>query len=207
MLSVPDSVAGPNCENDWAREGRRIVPLLRRAVPITSYTASADASGKELHAHNAALKTPIDTKTPKPPPAKKGENGPPSLKDILMDKDGVAKVKQPPVACPAKGGKWGLPPLPDDGGEIFRQVLLSFVCKCVLLLSGDVVILPSGMAVRFKEEPLLPADVKEEDKSEESSEAAKSTPKKNRRKRKGQQEVRIYFLNFVQKFIVLNGLC
>ena len=42
------SVSGPNTENEWAREGRRIIPLLRRATPITAFTAGADAVKQEV---------------------------------------------------------------------------------------------------------------------------------------------------------------
>ena len=42
------SVSGPNTENEWAREGRRIIPLLRRATPITAFTARADLVKQEV---------------------------------------------------------------------------------------------------------------------------------------------------------------
>ncbi len=54
-------------------------------------------------------------------------------------------------------------------------------------------ILPSGMAVRFKEESLvreqfIKAEPNSQSASEESSsEVARATPKRRRRKRKGQQ--------------------
>ena len=48
FLPLMCSVSGPNTENEWAREGRRIIPLLRRATPITAFTARADAVKQEV---------------------------------------------------------------------------------------------------------------------------------------------------------------
>ena len=47
LISIVFSVCGPNTESEWAREGRRIIPLLRRADPVTAFTARADAAKQQ----------------------------------------------------------------------------------------------------------------------------------------------------------------
>ncbi len=191
------SVAGTNCENDWAREGRRIIPLMRRAVPVTAFCPAADAAGAAAARHNAELPTPLRTRTQPPPPPiarKKGgaSAGPPNLRDILTEKDGVARVNQPPVSVPARGGKWGLPMAPDDFGTSFFLGRVPFLLISPLN-AGDVIILPSGMAIRFKEEApdRSKDDIDPRSASDESANESRANPKKSRRKRKTQGQVRV----------------
>ena len=53
-----------NNETEWAKEGRRIIPLLKRATPITAFTALAD-DGSEIMSNtlNKSLPSPLATKT------------------------------------------------------------------------------------------------------------------------------------------------
>ena len=59
------SVSGPNSEHEWAREGRRIIPLLRRAAPITAFSPIANKTKTDLENYNRMLKSPLETRTPK----------------------------------------------------------------------------------------------------------------------------------------------
>ena len=58
---------GSNAENEWAREGRRIIPLLRRATPLTAFTPAADAIKREVETENEQrfVKNPAKTKSQK----------------------------------------------------------------------------------------------------------------------------------------------
>jgi len=56
-------VCGPNSENEWAREGRRIIPLLKRASVITSLTEVANKAKLDVQSNNKILLSPLRTKT------------------------------------------------------------------------------------------------------------------------------------------------
>ena len=58
-------MSGPNSEHEWAREGRRIIPLLRRAAPITAFSPIANKTKTDLENYNRMLKSPLETRTPK----------------------------------------------------------------------------------------------------------------------------------------------
>ena len=49
-------------EVDWAKEGRRIIPLLKRATPITAFTAVADDGAEGVANVNKTLPSPLNTK-------------------------------------------------------------------------------------------------------------------------------------------------
>ncbi len=146
------SFAGAGTENEWAREGRRIIPLVRRAVPLTAFSGVADVAKREVEAFNQTLPPPAKTKTPMLPA--KGRRGwdkaPPPLSDIIVD----GEVRPPTISMPARSKQHEL---------------------------NDVVVLPSGMAVRFKEEqpPVSPGA----DGGETENEG-----KRKRRKRKSSAE-------------------
>ena len=58
------SVCGnTNNENDWAKEGRRIIPLLKRATPITAFTSVADNGAENAANLNKTLPSPLNTKS------------------------------------------------------------------------------------------------------------------------------------------------
>ncbi|TRY67763.1 hypothetical protein TCAL_16926 [Tigriopus californicus] len=146
--TVTKRLTGSLCETEWAREGRRIIPLLRRALPLTAFTSAADSAQVEAENHNQSLKPPLKTKTAKRKTAT-GNRGlmappPPLLKDIIQN----GEVNPPSFATPIR-------PKGKDH-------------------EGDVIMLPSGMAVRFKEEPLVA-----------HPDPNNATPSKVRRKRKG----------------------
>ena len=52
-----------NNEIEWAKEGRRIIPLLKRATPITAYTPIADEGADNLSSLNTSLDSPLNTKS------------------------------------------------------------------------------------------------------------------------------------------------
>jgi len=54
------SLYGANTDLDWAVEGRRLVPLVRRLEPITAYTPIANEVAEMTHIVNASLPPPRD---------------------------------------------------------------------------------------------------------------------------------------------------
>ena len=50
-------------ETEWAKEGRRIIPLLKRATPITAFTPIADEGSEHLTNLNKNLSSPLNTKS------------------------------------------------------------------------------------------------------------------------------------------------
>ena len=50
-------------EAEWAKEGRRIIPLLKRATPITAFTPIADEGSEKLTNLNKSLNSPLNTKS------------------------------------------------------------------------------------------------------------------------------------------------
>ena len=66
-FTCPLRLNGSNAENEWAREGRRIIPLLRRATPLTAFTPAADAVKREVETENEErfVKNPAKTKSQK----------------------------------------------------------------------------------------------------------------------------------------------
>ena len=56
-------MCGPNSENEWAREGRRIIPLLKRSSVITSLTEVANNAKLSVQSNNKILLQPLQTKT------------------------------------------------------------------------------------------------------------------------------------------------
>jgi len=158
-------VGGPHCEQEWARESRRVIPLLRRAPTLTAATAAAAVARRATEDANAALAQPWHTRTA---PLRKSTfstggssgNGPPPLRDMI--ENGVVVRPAQPPSIPARptstnGGS-------DGGPEGY----------------GDIVILPSGMAVRFRE---AKSDDPQDDASpfkKENVEEVLSSPKKRR---------------------------
>jgi len=158
LATVARCVAGPNCQIEWGREGRRVIPLLRRAQAITAASRLADVARKEANAANAKLPAPWETRTAAKPPAKTSPGGPPAVGDMM--ENGHVVRPQPSPSMPARQvGKQSEGP----GGY------------------GDVVVLPSGLAVRFKEE-------KEEGKEDSSPKKIPSTAAKGRKRRKKEEE-------------------
>ena len=167
---------------EWAKEGRRIIPLLKRATPITAFTPLADAGAEGVASLNKALPSPLNTKTeskrriydrnaiakytPKTPPT--------DLKDMVtrvkdeeMD-EAYCVVRSPPVAIPAAP---------------------SNVKAYANYFGGEVVVLPSGKAVRLNK-----------DKFNEINEAIDNLHKNKRKRKSSASEVD---LNFSRSFEVL----
>ncbi|XP_040567033.1 uncharacterized protein [Lepeophtheirus salmonis] len=105
--------------SEWAKEGRRIIPLLRRARPLTSLTPKADEAKAALKLEDGGgILAPEKTSTKAPPsPLKNSKHPPPPSFESLFENGA------PKFALPER------PRLPED-----------------------IVLLPSGMAVRFRRE-------------------------------------------------------
>ena len=63
LFNFSISVSGPNSANEWAREGRRIIPLLKRASVVTSLTEVANKAKLDIQSNNKILLPPLETKT------------------------------------------------------------------------------------------------------------------------------------------------
>ena len=114
FLLSPSVCGNTTNEVDWAKEGRRIIPLLKRATPITAFTAVADDAAETAANVNKALPSPLNTKSePKKKPFspaytnKYSQRTPPKdLKEMVTkvkdeENDSVhALVRSPPVAVP-----------------------------------------------------------------------------------------------------------
>ncbi|XP_069168829.1 BRCA2-interacting transcriptional repressor EMSY isoform X2 [Procambarus clarkii] len=61
LSTIADSLAGPNTGVEWAVEGRRLVPLMPRVPPQTSYTAIATRMALLYYGINAKMPPPNTT--------------------------------------------------------------------------------------------------------------------------------------------------
>lgn len=130
-------------ETEWAKEGRRIIPLLKRATPFTAFTSIADEGADHLALLNQNLTSPIHTKSDKsrsrnlsPGYAIKYSTRTPP-KDLA---EMVTKVKDEntdDVHCVVRTPPIAMAPPP------------SVVKQHTSYLGGEVVVLPSGKAVRL----------------------------------------------------------
>lgn len=83
-------MTGMNCENEWSREGRRIIPLLNREPPITVFTSKADEARASVDALNSHMKFPHRTRTRQPQANQQKTRGlmpppPPPLSSIISN--------------------------------------------------------------------------------------------------------------------------
>jgi hypothetical protein len=93
-------VSGSNSEHEWAREGRRIIPLLRRATPINAFSPIADRTRNDVENYNRMLKSPVETRTPKKLKAKPSvpREGAADLADMICkNENGDVRVKPPQI--------------------------------------------------------------------------------------------------------------
>ena len=148
LNTIAASVCGNvNNEVEWAKEGRRIIPLLNRATPITAYTKIAEEGAENAASVNKTLASPLNTKSETKRKSyssgdsvKYSQRTPPKdLKEMVTrvkdeENDSVhALVRTPPTAVPT-------PPSP--------------VKQHNNLLGGDVMVLPSGKAIRLNADKL-----------------------------------------------------
>ena len=123
LSTVSLQLSGGDPSSTWLREGRRIIPLLPRARPLTALASLADRASGDLRQHNSTLPPPENTFSAPPPPslARPSPTPPPppeqpefALPQPLVCQNGVSKKN-------------------DDDGE------------------NGFVVLPSGMAVRLRD--------------------------------------------------------
>ena len=65
----------------WAKEGRRIIPILPRSVPLTALTELASTGSQQISLHNSGLARPSQTRTKAAPVLARPDHllSPPSL--------------------------------------------------------------------------------------------------------------------------------
>lgn len=152
LNTIAATVSGPNSEHEWAREGRRIIPLLRRATPITPFAPLANKSKTDIENYNRLLKSPLETRTPGRTRTRLNSSRDPIDKSsttdleemIFTNENGEVRVKPPQIS---------VSPVPPK----YKALQEYFGGDC------DVVILPSGGAVRIKNSPFPDID-KEDDR-------------------------------------------
>ena len=125
LATVAFRLSGADLSSTWEREGRRVIPLLPRAAPRTALTSLASRAGAELRLQNAQLLPPDQTRTVVPPSLPRPSSASP--KPFPSD-------QPPPFAQPD--------PVPKQNGVTKREADAE----------NGFVILPSGMAVRVRDE-------------------------------------------------------
>jgi hypothetical protein len=94
-------MSGSNSEHEWAREGRRIIPLLRRATPINAFSPLANKTKSDVENYNRMLKSPLETRTPKRAKLRTSLTGEHStdLADLVYTtENGDVRVKPPQIS-------------------------------------------------------------------------------------------------------------
>ena len=135
---------------DWAKEGRRIIPLLKRATPITALTPLANEGADSLASTNKNLASPINTKsetgkkkTMSPAQAAKySQRTPPKDLSEMVTKVKDENSEDATPTCVVRTPPYAVPTPPSQ------------VKQHTNLLGGDVMILPSGKAIRLNAEKL-----------------------------------------------------
>ena len=122
LATVALRLSGTDLSSSWEREGRRVLPLLPRSAPHTALTSLAARAGAELRVQNAQLPPPNQTRTLLPPSLPPPSSPPP--KPLSTE-----HFAQPE-------------PVPKQNGLTKREAEAE----------NGFVVLPSGMAVRVKEE-------------------------------------------------------
>ena len=108
----------------WAKEGRRIIPVLPRSVPVTALTSLAETAGQQLSHHNSRLARPSQTRTKpvpvlakpdhllSPPPLSLSNGGGPEVKTededeglVVLPSGTVVKVSAKTGSRGGRGGK------------------------------------------------------------------------------------------------------
>jgi len=130
LNTVSYRLSGPEQSFGWMKEGRRIIPILPRAAPLTGLTPIAKNAAGSLAVHNNALLPPSQTASLPPPPrlTKPAHWLPPSASEF---------VKPEPVQ---QNGTFSPP---DIKTEIQDDEMEN---------ENGFVVLPSGMAVRLRDE-------------------------------------------------------
>ncbi|XP_059478511.1 BRCA2-interacting transcriptional repressor EMSY isoform X2 [Neocloeon triangulifer] len=88
---------GANTELDWAVEGRRLVPLVKRLDPITAYTPLANEVAEMTHIINASLPPPRD---PSRSPTPETDDAEETMEELEMAPPPPPLPPPPPVVAP-----------------------------------------------------------------------------------------------------------
>ena len=129
-------MCGEDPDYSWAREGRRIIPVLPRGLATTGLSSVAQRAAEETARRNKTLVRPSLTRTPAPPPPLARPE------HLLTPAPPPAPVAPHPAPAPA----------PHQNGVADRQAPTPRPSD---LLSCDtgVVVLPSGAAVKVSANP------------------------------------------------------
>jgi len=63
LNTISERLCGLDQTYSWAKEGRRIIPLLPRSLPVTSLTSLAGEAAHHLSQHNSRLSRPSQTRS------------------------------------------------------------------------------------------------------------------------------------------------
>ncbi|CAB3370854.1 Hypothetical predicted protein [Cloeon dipterum] len=90
LTTIAEKLYGANTELDWAVEGRRLVPLVKRLEPITAYTPIANEVAEMTHIINASL----------PPPREPSRSPTPETDDAEETMEEMEQAAPPPQPPP-----------------------------------------------------------------------------------------------------------
>ena len=125
-------MSGPEQCDEWRREGRRIIPLLPRSLPITGFSQIAKAAKDDISSLNHELPSPWETSTLRAPSPLKRE----------------VKTPEPEFVKPE--------PVEQQQNGVTPDKIKIEVKEEVEEDETGLVFLPSGMAVRLREEKPQP---------------------------------------------------
>lgn len=66
-------MTGDDTTDEWAQEGRRLIPLMPRMVPQTAYSVIADDEANKASIENEKLPLPVNTERKRPLQTSTGE--------------------------------------------------------------------------------------------------------------------------------------
>ena len=137
-------MCGPDELDDWRLEGRRIIPLLPRAAPITGYTAIANKARQDIDSLNKELPPAWDTRSVVPLPPLQREDTSLEAAEFVKPEP-VTDYPATTVAASQNGDSSGTPDKTIKT-EIKEENNTS---STSLEDETGMIFLPSGMAVRL----------------------------------------------------------
>ena len=113
----------------WVKEGRRIIPILPRAAPLTGFTPIAKRAAESVSLHNRSLLPPSQTCSLPPPP----------------------RLPKPPHLLPPTHTDFVKPEPVQQNGTLSPADIKTEVVEDENEDENGLVVLPSGMAVRVRD--------------------------------------------------------
>jgi len=129
LNTISFRLSGPGQNLEWMKEGRRIIPILPRATPLTGFTQIAKNAAESIALHNRALLPPSQTSSLPPPP----------------------RLPKPPHLLPPTNTEFVKPEPVQQNGRVSPADIKTEVPDDDNEDENGLVVLPSGMAVRVRD--------------------------------------------------------